>query len=123
MGRALLQGIFVTQGSSRVSYVSCIVTAPPVKPFLSAEHVTFSLTFTHTGCAWGLPHVRVDFLFLLSFSSSVRPCGMGELNDHVPFVMEKILQPIDLVNPNQAHPYRLHCSQLELRHGRVQLFL
>ena len=48
---------------------------------------------------------------------------MSELNDHVPFVMEKILQPIDLVNPNQAHPYRLHRSQLELRHGRVQLFL
>ena len=48
---------------------------------------------------------------------------MGELNDHVQFVMEKILQPIDLVNPNQAHPYRLHRSQLELRHGCIQLFL
>ena len=48
---------------------------------------------------------------------------MGEVNDHVQFVMEKILQPIDLVNPNQAHPYRLHRSQLELRHGCIQLFL
>ena len=48
---------------------------------------------------------------------------MGEPNDHVQFVVKKILQPIDLVNPSQANPYRLHCSQLELRHSRVQLFL